>query len=471
MPTEIRTPRMMSRRDVLSLAGLAAAGALASSGPAFSQTPPAGGGEVIKELGSYLAHTGAKGEILFPNAWGGDRIPLMEQQIKDFNAFYPGIKIQNDPLRAPDLEKKTLSALAGGSPPPVFMLLSNQIPAYVEQNALQPLDDLIARDGLKVDDVFYPGEIATHRYRGKTYSLPNVTAGAWHFVCYHKALLKQACFDPNRGPDTWEDLEKMADAVKAKIPGAYFLEPSHCFSHPAFLVFLYGNAGEFISADMRKVTFNGPEGLETFEWIVQFAKRQARNGKFEEFADRTVSIRDSNTTPVIVSGKYVSAIATSAVWFQVRKTAPDKEFGVTIFPYNKRNPRAKPRTPVHGGWGFVIPRGISGDTLQAAWEWIKYITAGEGNRKFVGAQDRPSPVKAYNSNPEAIKRNPYWSVLLKDFEINAAIPVTGVHPRLLDIVAAMQEEALFEKTPPKVALQKAAEECQKVLDGWWAKQK
>ncbi|MHB1416825.1 MAG: extracellular solute-binding protein [Chloroflexota bacterium] len=468
----------ISRRQMLTAMGVASAGLVAACsapspapGGAATPVPAAKKGQTIKELGPYLANTDVKGEILFPNAWGGARIPLMEEMIADFNTFYPNVKIVNDPVRSPDLDKKLLPALAGGSPPATIMLYSNMMPAYVEQNALQPLDDLIARDELKVDDVFYPGEISTHRYQGKTYSLPQVTAGAWHFVCWHQELLKQAGLDPTVGPKTWSDLDKMADAVKAKVPGVYFFEHTHASSHPMFLVFLYGNNGSFSSEDGKKVAFNTAEGLETLEWMLQFGKRQTKSGKFEEMADRTSSVKDTLTGPVMVSGKYAAFTAGSFSWYTIRTSAPDKKFGYTLFPYNDKNPKAKHRTPVHGGWGFCIPRGIEGSLRDASWEWIKYTCPGEGNHKFVVAQERPSPVRKYNEDPALGANNPHWPIILKDFEINERMPVTGVHPQVLDLIYEMQEEVMFEKAKPQDALKKAAEQSQKVLDEWWAKQK
>src|SRR6266508_578517 len=90
---------------------------------------------------------------------------------------------------------------------------------------------------------------------------------------------------------------------------------------------------------------------------------------------------------------------------------PAFELGVDLAPANGRNPRAKNTSLSDRVSQYVIPQGTK--QTDAAWEWLKYITAGEGNRDFVKAQGRPSPVPRFNDDPDFQKQIPYWDTLVK----------------------------------------------------------
>ena len=168
-------------------------------------------GTVIAGLGrEYLAYPDVKGTLQFSNCWGGARIPLIEDWIKGFNAIYPGITITNDVSDCSALREKQVTQIAGGSAPNVMMVKSDNTSFYAEQNALMPLDDLMARDNLK-KEWFYPGELSTRQFGGKTYGLPNVTAGALHMLFVNTGLLEKIGVDPKKPIATWQDLDALVE--------------------------------------------------------------------------------------------------------------------------------------------------------------------------------------------------------------------------------------------------------------------
>ncbi len=106
-----------------------------------------------------------------------------------------------------------MTAIAGGAPPNAMMIKADNIPFFVSQKAVDPLDDLMARDGIG-RDWFYDGEMSTRTYQGKVYGLPNVTGGAFHLLYYNKGLMKKAGLDPEKPPKTWQDLDAMVEPAK-----------------------------------------------------------------------------------------------------------------------------------------------------------------------------------------------------------------------------------------------------------------
>ena len=425
-------------------------------------------GKRIAEVGPYLARTGVSGEVVFTNAWGGTRIPLMNKQIEEFNQFYPNITIKSEVSKSSDLEKLNLSAIAAGTPPGVMMLRADIIPFMVSKKVLRPLDDLVKRDELKPYEVFYRGELDTRKYEGKLWGLPQVVGGSRHFVYYNLGLLDKLGLDANNLPQTWQDLDKWADVVKSGLPGSYLLEPNHtCGSHPPLLVWMTTNNGKYINDEMTKITFNSPEGLETLQWLLQFVKRQAAG--YAEMAITEAKRFDCDLPPQSwAKGVYVAQTSGVHRVNQLRTAVPDLKWTATMLPYNGKNPKAEFGTPTFAGWAFMMPANLKDPN--PAWEWIKYATAGEGQANFiVRRQVRASPAKIYNDDPIPRKENPIWDVVIDDLAAAKPIPVTPVHTDLREIMYSLTEEVLFEKKSPKEALESGAAQAQKVLDGWNAK--
>jgi multiple sugar transport system substrate-binding protein len=444
----------------------AAKPAAPAAAPAATAAPAAktGGptGTVIKELGrDYLAYPDVKGTIQFSNCWGGARIPLVENVwIKPFNAIYPNIKIENDVGDCPPLLQKQTTAVASGAPPNMLMLKSDGLPFFAEQKQILPLDDLMARD--RVDPKwFYDAELATRKWSGKVYGLPNVTAGALHLLFYNTKLMEKAGLDPKSPPKTWQDLDAMVEP--AKKAGLLVLDPAKVSSgQTVHEVLTYMNGGKYWTDDLKKITWNEPAGVEAAEWLLQFVK--AQGGTYENVAsggDRKNVFQPQDWAPE----KYMLSINGSWFFFQLKSSAPHIEYGATTFPTNAKNPSSKLATPADGGWAFSIA--TNGKDQEAAWEFIKYTTTSQsGACTFVKEQNRPSPAITCNEDPALKAGNPWWSVVETDLKANVAIPVAAIHPKMVNLFFEMEDAILFEKMPPKEALDKYAADAQKMLDEW-----
>jgi multiple sugar transport system substrate-binding protein len=164
------------------------------------------------------------------------------------------------------------------------------------------------------------------------------------------------------------------------------------------------------------------------------------------------------------------AMHVDGVWhfLQLKSTAPEKEYGVALMPYNSKNPKAKHRNFAMGGWCYSIPKGAKNP--DAAWEWLKYSCAGEGNLNFFKAQTRPSPVKKHNEDPYFAQNNPFWSIVQESLAASDRAVATPVQAEINKAIVQMTEEALLHKKSPEDAQKAAAETAQKAIDDFWANQ-
>lgn len=463
----------LTRRTFLRLAGGGAALALLS---ACAPGAPGGGsmapaaktgptGVKLAELGrDYLAYPDTKGTVQFSNCWGAARIPLVEGWIKDFNAIYPGITVENDVTDCPPLQQKQVTAIAGGSPPNMLMIKSDNTAFFADQGSILPIDDLMSRDAVKAA-WFYPGEFASRTWQGKTYGLPNVTAGSLHLLYVNTKLLQQVGWDPKKPIETWQDLDSLVEP--AKKANLLVMDPGKVSTGQTMhFVMTYANGGRYWDDNLTKVMWNEPAGVEAAEWQLQFVKSQA--GKYENLAIAT-DRKNAVNSEAWAAEKYLAMINLSSSFFSLGKSSPHVQYATHTFPRNAKNPESKGNTPSTGGWMFSIAK--AGQDHAAAWEWIKFTTTSKYACGFVKAQDRPSPAILCNEDPDLPRKNPFWPVVTKDLAQGVSVPTTTVHPQFIQLWYEMEDAILLERMAPKAALDSYAAKGQALLDEWNAKRK
>lgn len=403
--------------------------------------------------------------LTFWHHWGGNRVPLMEEQIKRFEEQHPNIKVEMTLQPWENRLQKILTGVAGGAPPSVTMLGRQDVPAFVVQNALQPLDEWMARDGIARED-FYPSEISGAVYDGATWIMPMPTGGALTMEWYNKDWFAQVGLDAENPPNTWVELEEVAKALTILEDGKLQragIDVTRAGNVP-YLTWLNANGGEWVSEDLKTVEFNSPEGLETLQWIVDFTNNI--NGGIEEVREFYSQTGEWENGPFYTD---YEGLQINGSWelFKILEYAPDMNLGVTSIPYGPNGNDAT-RGAAYGGWGYVIPAGVEGAEAEAAWELVKFLTVSmDGACWFLQQQQRPSPHIACNEAPESGADNVLWNDFLSIMAKDKVIRITPVQPQIEEILNQMMEEALFGLKTPEEAIQWGAEEAQKLLDEYW----
>lgn len=138
-------------------------------------------------------------KLVLANHWTGARIPLMDEQLRQFEQLYPWITVENQvgsPGQAAD--QKYTVAIISGAGPDVWMVQRNRVPEFVEKGLLQPLDPFMEQEAFNMN-IFYPSEQASCQYLGKTYVLP-MPAASLSLLYYNRTLLSQGGYNPDTRP-------------------------------------------------------------------------------------------------------------------------------------------------------------------------------------------------------------------------------------------------------------------------------
>ncbi|MEZ4865488.1 MAG: ABC transporter substrate-binding protein [Caldilineaceae bacterium] len=399
--------------------------------------------------------------LRFWHHWGGNRVPLMEEQIKRFEEKYPWITVEMTLQPWEQRLEKILTGVAAGDPPDVTMLGRQDVPAFVEQDALMALDEWMQRDGITAD-MFYEAEFRGTQYNGQTWILPLPTAGALKILWINNTWLESAGFDPAQPPQTWADLEEMGKQLSIVEDGS-LQKVGINVSANDFMTWLYANGGSWISDDLRTVEFNSPTGLQTLQWMVDYTNNI--NGGIEEVNAFYAQTGEWENGPFYND---FEAMQINGSWefFKIKDFAPTLVDNMTIAAI-PHGPNGESHGIAYGGWGYVIPR--NAPHPEEAWLLTSWLTTEmDGACWFLQEQQRPSPLKACNEDPASAEGNQYWDQIIDVMSQDVWVPISPVQPQVEQILAQMTEEAYFGVRTPEEAINWAAEEIQGLLDEFWA---
>ncbi len=209
-------------------------------------------------------------EITFWHQYDKKNAAMMGVLVSEFNASHPNTKVKVVVQPSYDEFKTLLQAsILSGTSPDLAAVDLIWVPQYIQDEALQPLDELIKSDSQFNIDDFYPLLSNYDMKDGKRYGLPFDTNNI--ALVWNKDLFTAAGLDPEVPPKTWEELETMAEKCSNTAKNIVGFE---IYDNPPnegitwnFQYLLWQAGGEFLNADNTAAAFNTPEGLKALTFI------------------------------------------------------------------------------------------------------------------------------------------------------------------------------------------------------------
>jgi multiple sugar transport system substrate-binding protein len=179
---------------------------------------------------------------------------------KDFEAANSGVDLKIEAQPWANREEKVAAAFSGKKGPDVLLMIPDQIPQYVKNGSLEPVDDVVEPD----KDKFLPAAIPGLSVDGKVYGAP-----IYHTVTstmYNKTILTKAGI--SKPPETWDEIKAAAPKIKA----AGFSTLDYSASPEAtlnlnFYPLLWQAGGKVFADDGKSVAFNQAPGLEALTFL------------------------------------------------------------------------------------------------------------------------------------------------------------------------------------------------------------
>lgn len=427
-----------------------------------------GGGGAATQPAS--TSTKQKVVIRFWNWWDTYRKEWMDEVIRRFEAEYPWIDVRNEVQGWADRSAKVMAAYAAGAPAEITMALRQEIAALSDMGAIIPITQFVQRDKMDLKE-FFAAEVQAFIWDDELWSLPLPSvSGEGSMYFYNKSLFEEAGLDPDHPPVTWRTFQQAAKKLtRADAQGR--LTQLAIDTHPPMVVHMtYANAGQIITDDRRRAVFDSQQAIDALKFVAIDLNQKALGGPAAIDAFR------AGTTPAgpFVQGKQAMISGHPSVIGVILDQAPKNfNWGVMPAPYNENNPNSKSRgiAGFQWGWGYAIPKGLSPEKQEAAWLFLKFLTADErGAGYFMLQQGRPASVRQFNLNPEYMKKiGNNWPLIIKYLGDDVAFPVLPVHMDIYNTVINGLYAPLGGSIEPENALKNINSQVQTILDNYWAK--
>ncbi len=438
--------------------------------------------------------------------WGlasGEETRGLDAQIKEFEKRYPHIRVKNLSMGAGGMNaQKLMTSIVGQVPPDLVRQDRFTIGDWASRDTFRPLDDLLDAKGednplddpWRIDpDEYYPACWTEAVYKGKVYAIPDSTDD--RLLYWNKKSFRDAGLDPQRPPQTWDELFDFTQKLTRNRPdGSFdqigFIPVVPSYSNSWFYLYSWQNGGEFMSPDGRTCTLYNPRSEQALVWLTEFYQKLAGAENIMAFAS-TFQPREQDP---FITGKMAMKVDTNNAIRNLARFGKDLDFGVAPAPVPAARLRGEPpfqNVPKFitwsGGFSFAIP--VGSRHVKESWLFIKWMNCLESRRIFNReqkawnlAQDPPRPyVPEMHANRKineilfrefAPEGNDPLSVRLRDgmqvgldMMPNARFrPVTFVGQRLWDEHRRAFEQATRGKMKPDEALKAGQVTVQEELD-------
>ena len=306
-------------------------------------------------------------QFYYPIAVGGPITKLIDQMAADFEKDNPGIRIK--PVYTgsyQDTITKTLTALKGGEPPHLAILLSTDMFTLIDEDAIVPFEDIsnTAEDKAWIAG-FYPGFMENSQTGGKTWGIPFQRSTVVQY--WNKELFKEAGLDPEKAPANWNELVEMGRKLTRKDAAGNVVQwgvsiPSSGFPYWLFQALTTQNDARLMNAAGNEVYFDRPGVVDALQYWVDLSRRHQIHPP---------GIVEWGTTPQDFFQRKVAMIwTTTGNLTNVRNNAKF-DFGVAMLPANKR--RGSPT----GGGNFYVFKKTTPEQRAAAVKFAKWATQPE----------------------------------------------------------------------------------------------
>ena len=393
--------------------------------------------------------------MYYPVAVGGALTKIVDGLVADFMKENPGIKV--NAIYAGnynDARIKALAALKSGKPAQLSVMFSIDIYELIEQGAIVAFDDIVETAEEKAWlKSFYPSLMENGKTQGKTWGIPFQRSTI--VMYYNKDAFRDAGLDPNKPPQSWDELTSMGKKLVKKSNGNTSrwgaMIPSTGYLYWMFGALTMQNDQVLMNGDGNQTYFNAPATVEALTFWKDLG---SKHGIMPAGTIEWGTLRKN-----FLEGK------TAIMWHStgnltVVKKKANFDFGVAMLPAMKRR-----GTPTGGG-NFYIFKKSSPEERKASMKLIRFLTQPERTAEwsmktgYIGTRPdayATEQLKKYvvEFPPAAVARDQlkFATAELSTFQ-------TGRVRKLLDDAI---QAALSDKKSPKDALEAAQKQADRIL--------
>ncbi|NNM47418.1 ABC transporter substrate-binding protein [Knoellia koreensis] len=374
----------------------------------------------------------AKAELTVWHYWDGNNADTFAAMAKAYEGAHAGTTIKLVNVPGADLLTKLQAAAQSRTLPDVVIGDLVTVPRMAQTGKAVDLKSLVPESTWS--DI-YPEMLKFGQQDGKQVSVPvSSNTMAW---MYNKTLFTKAGLDPNKPPQTWDELKAASATIRAKtgMPGfELFTTPGADGEGVTwnFQVSLWQAGGEFLNDDNTKAAFNSEAGKEALQYWVDLVKT-----------------KDSPLTQWGEFEKGKAASAQEGSWMAgIWKPKPPFDFGVAQIPYPSNG---KPATNMGGEQAVVFAADKNKQKAAGAFlTWFVDPAQSESWSEKTGFLPVRKTVADSSTYKDFVKTNlPELQPFVDALPTAKARPATPLYPQVSLAFAKQVEQALHGKPVDK----------------------
>lgn len=376
------------------------------------------------------------------------RVKAMDELIKQFEAANPGITVKHVTFPYADYQTRLIAARAAGRSPEVMQLFYGWLDKFIDGKLIQPLPKAAFKDA-EIEKDFFPIVSAMKR-NGQYYGLPTAVRSMALF--YNKDMFQKAGLDPNKPPQTLDEMVAAAKAMAKRDASGNFQQVGMALDIARqdhnwwreILVRQFG--GESYSADGAKVAYDSEAGRKALAFYTGLQKTH-QVGR-ESFMDEGQAAFRAGLAGMVIDGSFRIASY---------KTIQNFQWGVTELP-------TQDGKKANFGSYFANAIGVaaSGEKLEAAQKFLAFLSSEKAMNVWLEKVGE-LPARRDVALTEANIKDPVYGPFIRGLDYASTPPMTDeLAQRQVSI--DMIKSVLLKDTPVAEALKTAAEREQAVLD-------
>ncbi|WP_097900635.1 extracellular solute-binding protein [Streptomyces sp. b94] len=421
------------RRGITATALVAA---LALAATACGSDDESGGGKSSGELSGTVTW--------WDTSSVGSEDKVFKKLAEGFEKQHPKVDVKYVNVPFGEAQNKFKNAAqAGDGAPDVIRSEVAWTPDFANLGYLAPLDGTAA---LKNQDDFLKQAVASTKYDGKTFAVPQVIDSMGVF--YNKKMFKEAGVD---APADLDDLKTVAKKIKDKTgkTGLYLRGDDPYY----FLSFLYGEGGDMVDASSRTVTIDKPEGVKAFKAVKELVDDGTAKTDASDGWENMMQAFKNGDVAMMVNGPWAVADTLTG------KEFTDKDnLGVAPVPAGSSAQGAP-----QGGHNLAVYAGSK--NLEASYAFVEYMTSVDSQATAAGELNLlPTRTSAY-AKKEAVDSEivGFFKPVVETAVERPWIPEGG---SLFEPLRVEYTKVLTGQTTPEKAAKATGDSYRKLLEGW-----
>ena len=447
--------RQLSRRHFLQMTGLAAGATLLAACPAPvapSAAPAAEGG----------AAPAAEGKVL--EAWSrmtdvsAESIQGIIEMYNEQNTLGNTVEfVYIAQTQGSQADEKLLTAVAGGSPPPLYYADRFTVPQFAHQGFFTNIKEQADAVGVTKDQYFdFAWEETVYKDGVYALSFDTDTRALW----YNKDILEEVGLDPEAPPQNLDELKAATEALTVRGSSGAITRYGFNPLYDQAWLYTWGFAfkGEFQDPETKRITFAHPNNIASMEFVKAFV---------EEIGIEDVDAMLAACGAGACSGPNdyfwtgQSATTCSGNWkvAQQKQFKPDGNYGVAYFP-GPEGPA--PHASWAGGWSWCIPKGW--EDIENAFDALWFFCGPIGQEKYNKDTFHVPTLKAVAEDP-FFREEPLHVIFMDLLPVSHPRPPIPFGSKLWDLqVKAFRDEIPHGLKTPEQALVDIDTEINKDLE-------